>query len=122
MAWLETDRFTGMDRVEHDIDLRHDFVVPEPQDPKASVVEPACAGRVRAGVPIEPMVTAIDLDHELGAKAGKVRNIRADRRLSSKMRPFDRHTLEMPPQALFGVGHTPAQCTGSRCPDLSSPC
>ena len=61
------------------------------------------ASRVRAGVCLKPMVTAIDLDHELGAKAGEVHNVRADRRSSSKMRPFDRHTLEMPPQALFGV-------------------
>lgn len=58
---------------------------------------------------IKAMLEAIHLDDQLQPMGDKVRIVTANRRLSTKVRSFDRNTPEVPPQPAFLLGHCRAQ-------------
>jgi hypothetical protein len=66
----------------------------------------ACDIRLRIG-----MLTAIDLDHQLGLEAGKVDDIRPHRMLAPESMACQLPQAQVFPQGLLGVRHVAAQLT-----------
>ena len=55
------------------------------------------------------MMVAVDLDDEAVRQQGKIDDEGADRNLPAKMGVFDRHALQVPPQATLGIRHVATQ-------------
>jgi hypothetical protein len=85
--------------------LAKDFIVPKAQNAVALSLQPSRADQVGGGVPLEPMLRAIDLDHELDAVTDEIHDVRAERSLPPEVRARNRNAVEMPPEPLFGRGH-----------------
>jgi hypothetical protein len=62
---------------------------------------------------LQRMLTAVDLDHQLGLRAQKVDDIAIDRHLPPKTKALDLSCAQAAPQALFGIGHGSAQLSGT---------
>jgi len=108
-----------VDRVEYDVDLRQDFVVPESQNPIALRVQPGRSRRIRSRALFEAVLRSIHLDNQSGSVTNKVDNVGADRSLFPEMRVSEWNTFEVPPQSFFSFGHSLAKNTRQECVLLS---
>jgi hypothetical protein len=64
---------------------------------------------------LKAVLAAVDFQNQLGPMTDEVRYIWADWGLLAEMSIGKRNTLQMPPEALLGICHPPAESSGAKC-------
>jgi hypothetical protein len=98
-----------MDGVEDTVQVIGHLRVPEPQNPKAFLLQPM----LTLGVPdcdlAAGMRAAVEFNGESRCQAGEIDDIRTDRDLPAEMRALHGHACQRPPEDLLRLRRAGAQ-------------
>src|SRR5437899_4160908 len=90
-----------VDFLQHAVDILDDLAVPDSNNAKALIVQPARASFVAPHTRLIAMLRAIEFDEQMRGHAREISNVRTDRNLSPEMRTLQREFLQMAPEPLL---------------------
>ena len=100
----------GRDDPQHALEVAHNLMVPEPQDPKPLPCQPTVSESISSAL---QMLTAIDFEDNSSIETDEIYDIGADWDLAPELAAQGLLTQVAPEKAL-GVGHFSSELTGVR--------
>ena len=90
------------DHLKDRLGLREHFIVPEPQNSKAALLQKTRATRIVGNCSL--MLATIEFDHQHGIQTDEIDDERPDGKLSTESRTVKMTTAQVMPEATFCIG------------------
>jgi len=92
------------DNVHYAVGIRHDIVVPEPQNGEPAPPETLVASLIAPTTKLDIVLATVELDDEPRRDTSEIDDEFADRSLTAEVEPLRLHQSQRSPQFSLGVG------------------